>query len=208
MQTLTNYSIKNYLRSGVASDTVVMLTLTSADDVSGSVMRYELNRFMTALKWHYKDSRKHLNYIVAREVQKRGVFHYHIALFDFSFIPVDLVAKYWRLGFVWLSSMRGSKAVAYCIKYVRKYNAMGSKGRLHGSLSFLSAWRSDYYKIRHFLKFNYYFASFLTACSCITPRFVYFYDKLLKHFQTWWHYSKGWLRSSRLVPLIPAFLEV
>jgi len=181
VKSMSNWAIKDYLKSGRASDSVLMVTLTSADIISGKVCRDALNRFMTALKWHYK---KKFRYFVVRELQQRGAFHYHIVFLDLLYIPFSLCEKFWSIGWVWLSVRRGHKAISYILKYITK--DVGKEGRLHSSYFALSPVRDAWHQFKSWFSFNYYFSSFLTNCMIDKINVVKYYDRLLRHFRLFW----------------------
>lgn len=207
MKSMTKFAVQSLLDgSSLKDDVVVMVTLTSAGMVEGWVMSSELNRFMSALKKHYANKHR-LNYIVAREIQKRGVYHYHIIFFDFAYIPIALIQRFWRLGYVWISAMKESKGVAYAVKYCTK--SYGEKeARLHASLEFLKEYRDDYMRLKDFFSFSFFFSFFLTVCSKITEKFKYHYEKLLSYFNGLWsRMQQGeFPRSKMMLFHMPAFL--
>jgi hypothetical protein len=126
----------------------IMITLTSAEDVPGYIMKSELNRFFVYLKRYLKD--KNLYYVVARELQNRGVYHYHIIIFGWKFIPVEALSEFWRLGFVWVSMVTNKEGITYIMKYVNK------GGRLHSSYSLLRVFESEYIQWRYFWRRSFF----------------------------------------------------
>jgi len=203
MKSMSQWAIKDFLKSGRASDSVLMVTLTSADIISGDVCRDALNRFMTALKKHYK---KKLRYFVVRELQKRGAYHYHIVFLDLLYIPHYLCSRFWRIGWVWLSVKRGHKAIAYILKYVTK--DVGKQGRLHSSYVALSPIRLAWHKVKSWYSFNYHFAVFMSNCMLDKINVVKYYTRLLEHFKKSWAVwgLKNKLRTTMFIPF--AFVGV
>lgn len=104
-----------------------MVTLTFDGDGrqwSGPACTAAFNAFMTRFRRQYWCR----DYLVAREVQERGVYHYHMIVLDVDYLPFDEIDALWSCGFVWLTSFDNpSRAVAYALKYVDK------GGRLHAS---------------------------------------------------------------------------
>jgi len=155
----------------------LMITLTSSEDVSGYIMKSELNRFFIYLKRYLKE--KNLNYVVAREVQNRGVYHYHIVIFGWKFIPVDVLAAFWRLGFVWVSMITNQEGVMYIMKYVNK------GGRLHSSYSLLRAFENEYTQWRHFWRRSFFLGVLLDYVN----NFIYDLKNKFNDIKEWF-YSK------------------
>lgn len=104
-----------------------MITLTfdgSALEWSGAECQRAFNRFMMRFKRAYWCR----DYLVAREVQERGVYHYHMVVMDVEFLPFAEIDAMWGCGFVWLTSFDNpGRALGYAMKYVNK------GGRLHAS---------------------------------------------------------------------------
>jgi len=156
--TLTRFALQE---RGI-SDVALMITLTSSGNIQeGDIFSRELNYFMVNLKRYLKE--KHLKYVCVREVQKRGAYHYHIVLFDYSFIPFDVIDRFWRLGYVWVSKMASSEAIDYILKYVRKQEKFEGV-RLHSSFFFQSFFKLDYLKLKAWFRKHYFFGKFLDYC--------------------------------------------
>lgn len=164
--------------SSLSSRPALMITLTSAGVVDSSDFWYELDKFVKKLKRYLKCNQ--LDYICVREVQKRGVFHYHMVLFNFNFIDFNVVSAMWKLGFVWLSWASGREAVAYILKYVSKDEDFG--GRLHASYSMLKIINELYLKDTIRSRFHYWWCRFN---EILVSRGVYAYGRL-KDFGRWW----------------------
>jgi hypothetical protein len=135
----------------------VMITLTASGNISdGSVFSNEFNHFIIYLKRYLKD--KNLYYVVVREKQMRGAYHYHVVLFGYKFIPFEVLAEYWRLGFVWVSFISNREGVEYILKYVKKGNQFG---RLHASYTFLKLFKGQYNEWVKFWRRSFFFGRFL-----------------------------------------------
>lgn len=124
----------------------VMITLTfegSAVEWTGKACQGAFNAFMTRFKRSYWCR----DYLVAREVQERGVYHYHMIVLDVDYLPFDEIDALWGFGFVWLTAFDNpGRAVAYALKYVDK------GGRLHASYHLIASLgvRSLVYDLRYF----------------------------------------------------------
>jgi hypothetical protein len=135
----------------------VMITLTSSGNISdGSVFSNEFNHFIIYLKRYLKD--KNLYYVVVREKQERGAYHYHLVLFGYKFIPFEVLSEYWRIGFVWVSFISNRQGVEYILKYVKKGNQFG---RLHASYTFLKLFKGQYNEWVKFWRRSFFFGRLL-----------------------------------------------
>ena len=184
MVSLTRYAIKNYLQSASSDSLACMLTLTSASVVDGQVFQAVLDRFLHKLKRYL--NKKDLKYVCVRELQRRGVFHYHLVLLDVIFIPFADLDKMWSFGYVWLSSATGKKAVTYLLKYVdKKFLDEDETGyelikatRLHASYSFLKEYKEEYVAIKKNNSFLWYWRKFLNLNHSLGINVVFFYSAL------------------------------
>ena len=135
----------------------VMITLTSSGNISdGSVFSDEFNHFIIYLKRYLKDNK--LYYVVVREKQQRGAYHYHMVLLGYKFIPYEVLSSFWRLGYVWISFITNSEGVEYILKYVKKGNQFG---RLHASYNLLSLFRNEYLSYVKFWRRSFFFGRLL-----------------------------------------------
>jgi hypothetical protein len=135
----------------------VMITLTSSGNISdGSVFSNEFNHFIIYLKRYLKD--KDLYYVVVREKQSRGAYHYHVVLFGYKYIPFSVLSDYWRLGYVWISFISNREGVEYILKYVKKGNQFG---RLHASYTFLKLFKSEFNEWVNFWRRSFFFGRLL-----------------------------------------------
>jgi len=135
----------------------VMITLTSSGNISdGSVFSNEFNHFIIYLKRYLKN--KDLYYVVVREKQERGAYHYHVVLFGYKFIPFEVLSEYWRLGFVWVSFISNRQGVDYILKYVKKDKQFG---RLHASYTFLKLFKGQYNEWVKFWRRSFFFGRLL-----------------------------------------------
>jgi len=110
-----------------------MVTLTfdgTAVQWTGAECQRAFNAFMTRFKRAYWCR----DYLVAREVQERGVYHYHMIVLDVDFLPFAEVSAMWGNGFVWITAFDSpARALSYAMKYVDK------GGRLHASYHLIGA---------------------------------------------------------------------
>jgi hypothetical protein len=135
----------------------VMITLTPSENIQdGRLFSSQLNRFMVELKRYLND--KNINYVAVREKQERGAYHYHLIVFGYKYIPHDVLAKIWRIGWVWVSVVSNEYAITYILKYVRK----GSQGgRLHSSYNLLALFKEAYNSFRNYWRRSYFMALLL-----------------------------------------------
>ena len=183
MISLTKYAVRNYLQSSASDSLACMITLTSASVVDGEVFQVALDRFVHRLKRYL--NKKDLKYVCLRELQRRGVFHYHLVLLDVLFIPFADLDKMWSLGYVWLSSRSGKDAVGYLLKYLYKTNIVEDetgyvllKSRLHASYSFLKEYKEEYVAIKKNNSFLWYWRKFLNLNYSLGINVVFFYSAL------------------------------
>lgn len=111
----------------------VMVTLTfdgSPREWTGKECQIALNNFFRRFKREYWVR----DYLVCRELQERGVYHYHVAVLGVDFLPFDEIEAMWGCGFVWLTAFDNpGNAMKYLLKYVNK------GGRFHASLHLLDS---------------------------------------------------------------------
>jgi len=135
----------------------VMITLTSSGNIGdGSVFSDEFNHFIIYLKRYLRDNK--LYYVVVREKQQRGAFHYHMVLFGYKFIPYEALSSFWRLGYIWISFISNREGVEYIMKYVRKGNQFG---RLHSSYNLLSLFKNEYLNYVKFWRRSFFLGRLL-----------------------------------------------
>jgi hypothetical protein len=166
MKSKSMYAVDTFLRSGKASQGSLFLTLTFAENVSSEQSHIIFNRFLVSLRRYYEENYagkfgypRKLRYFAVRELQDRGVYHYHLLFIDLRFLPFSLISKMWAVGFVFLEYIRGSQAIKYMLKYMRKDTHNGA--RFHASYELLKVYSYDYHRYKKFWKFNYYFMFFL-----------------------------------------------
>ena len=119
----------DWLRS--SGEPCVMVTLTfdgGPEEWGGAECKAAFNRFMVRFKRVFWCR----DYVVARELQERGVYHYHVVVLGVRYLPVDELSSMWGVGFVWVTAYdQPGRAVAYALKYA------GKGGRLHASYHLL-----------------------------------------------------------------------
>ena len=95
------------------------VTLTFADNVTDlKAANYEWKKFKQRLetKIGYK-----LQYLVVIEFQKRGAIHYHVVMFNLSYIKNKELQGVWKNGFVKINKIDNCNNVgAYVCKYLGK----------------------------------------------------------------------------------------
>jgi len=185
MQSLSLYVARDFKQSQDASKGCLMLTLTTEDFTDTELLSIRLNRLMSAIKKHFH--RKQLNYFCVRELQGRGVFHYHIVFLDFDFISQSWLHTVW-VGRLKCTSLPVYKGVGYCLKYVQKsYGSLGV--RFHASNSLLAAYRGGYLHLKKALKQDYYFIKWLNFMKFLGCNISYWWYDLRVHF--WWNVASG-----------------
>jgi hypothetical protein len=192
MVSKSKYAVDTFLRSGKASQGMLFLTLTFAQNVSSERAQLVLKRFLQSLSRYYEKTYagrlgypKKLRYFAVRELQSRGAYHYHILFIDLRWLPFNLIDDIWRVGFVYLEYIRGSQAVKYMMKYMRKNSGNGA--HFHASYELLKVYAYDYNKLRKFLKYNYYFVFFLDYVQYLGYDIIALYKALRKFF--WSNFS-------------------
>jgi hypothetical protein len=129
----------------------VMITLTfdgTPEDWTGEQCQKAFNGFMTRFKRSYWVR----DYLVARELQERGVYHYHMVVLGVSYLPFSEIDAMWGHGFVWLTAYdQPARAMSYVLKYVTK------GGRLHASFHLLDLLniRKTFHEWRHMWSMNF-----------------------------------------------------
>lgn len=92
------------------------LTLTIADDNENTHdvkwCNREFSKFLRRLNRYRfgRESKMQLEYLAVNEQQKRGVWHYHLVLFHFPYIPKKELEEIWGLGFIDIQSLEHDKA--------------------------------------------------------------------------------------------------
>lgn len=92
------------------------LTLTIADDNEDTHdvkwCNREFSKFMRRLNDYIfgRKSKMQLEYLAVNERQKRGVWHYHLVLFHFPYVPKEELQELWGLGFIDIQSLEHDKA--------------------------------------------------------------------------------------------------
>ena len=125
----------------------LFLTFTVREDISGRELSRQFNRWVKNIQYwlrgHGFDDT--LYYVKVREKQKRGVYHYHLVLFGFRYLPVDVVQRYWDLGNVDIEGVK-DKGRALC--YIEKYLDKQEGARITASYALLRLYRPWYDKFR------------------------------------------------------------
>lgn len=96
------------------------LTLTFREcltDLPEANRRFRL--FMKRLRLFMKAQGCRLAYVAVPEQQKRGAWHYHLALFSFPYTPVATLADLWGEGYVQIKCLDARSDIgAYLAKYL------------------------------------------------------------------------------------------
>lgn len=114
--------------------TVKFLTLTFKENVTDlESANGEVTKFIKRLSYHaYKINKNVIKYICVPELQQRGVWHYHIILFNLKYIPWYQLVKIWGLGGVYINALKngldGTTVAKYVTKYISKGIIVGKNG--------------------------------------------------------------------------------
>lgn len=110
-----------------------MITLTfdgTSATWTGKQCKLAFNDFMKKFKRSYWCR----DYLVARELQQRGVYHYHMVILGIKWLNFNEIDAMWPHGFCWLTAYDNPvNAMRYVLKYVNK------GGRLHASYHLLDS---------------------------------------------------------------------
>ncbi|MDM7320290.1 MAG: hypothetical protein P3W91_001010 [Fervidobacterium sp.] len=103
---------------------IYFVTLTLRDErVESTITKDVISDFIKKLKCR---SVEIAGYIWAKELQRRGVVHYHVVLLTLDKLRHAVVEEAWRKGFVWVQRVVTSndkmvrKIVGYVFKYINK----------------------------------------------------------------------------------------
>lgn len=100
------------------------LTLTFQDEKFSdySLAVYEFTKFIQRLNYFiYNTKIKKIKYLGVPELQKRGVWHFHIVLFDVPYIPQEKLQDIWGLGFIKINKVNDINHLSnYVLKYITK----------------------------------------------------------------------------------------
>lgn len=130
MRSMTKMAIEE-LRSADKKKALFM-TLTTHEILTGEECSKALNRFWVSFKRKYWVR----DYIFVREIQERGAYHYHIIIFDITWLPVQELREIWTIGSVNLKPIYNfNKRYNYIIKEITKQG----QARLHASIHLLDA---------------------------------------------------------------------
>lgn len=115
----TKRKIRQLVRTNLKSS-ALFLTLTTRENITDYVRSAnQFRRFMQ----HLKRNGYYYPYMATREKQKRGAIHYHVILFNVSFIPYEILS-YWSEKFkgnVDFSSVKKTRNVLEVVSYLLKY---------------------------------------------------------------------------------------
>jgi len=123
----------------------LFITFTVRKDISGRELSRQFNRWVKNIQYWLRSQGfdDTLYYVKVREKQKRGVYHYHVVLFGFRYLPVSVVQRYWQLGNV---DIEGVKDKGRALYYIEKYINKQEGARITGSYSLLALFRPWYDK--------------------------------------------------------------
>jgi len=121
----------------------LFITFTVREDISGRELSRQFNRWVKNIRYWLRSQGfdDTLYYVKVREKQKRGVYHYHVVLFGFRYLPISVVQRYWELGNV---DIEGVKDKGRALYYIEKYLEKQEGARITGSYSLLSLFRPWY----------------------------------------------------------------
>lgn len=115
--------------------TTKFLTLTFKDEIKDiTKANQELTKFFKRLSYHQFGIRKNvIKYIAVPELQKRGVWHFHIILFNAKYTPFKDLIQIWGQGGVYINALRrgmnGTEIAKYITKYISKGMGINNKGK-------------------------------------------------------------------------------
>lgn len=123
----------------------LFLTFTVREDISGADLSKAFDKWTKNIKYWLRGQGfdDMLYYVKVREKQKRGVYHYHVVLFGFRYLPIEVVQRYWELGNVDIEGVRDKGRALY---YIQKYLDKQEGARITASYSLLSLFRPWYLK--------------------------------------------------------------
>lgn len=111
------------------------LTLTFAKNITDK--QYCLLKYRSFIK-SLQRSFKSIKYITILEKQKRGAFHFHIILFDFPYIDLEILNNKWKHGFTDVQAIKNHTYIkngkkydfaSYLVKYMGKeFGGTSTKG--------------------------------------------------------------------------------
>lgn len=114
--------------------TTKFLTLTFQKEIKDiTKANEELTKFFKRLSYHQFGIRKNvIKYIAVPELQKRGVWHFHIVLFNAKYTPFKDLIEIWGQGGVYINALRqgmdGTEIAKYITKYISKSMKIDKKG--------------------------------------------------------------------------------
>ena len=108
--------------SGRYGHRVVLLTLTFGDAVRDiPKANYEFKKFRQRLEYRFDLKLKYVTVIEFQDENRAGVIHYHVAIFNLPFIPINDLRERWGNGFLWIDARKhGKNPGAYMTKYMVK----------------------------------------------------------------------------------------
>jgi len=123
------------------------LVFTVREDISGKDLSSAFDKWAKNIRYWLRGQGfdDTLYYVKVREKQKRGVYHYHLVLFGFRYLPVDVVQRYWDLGNV---DIEGVKDKGRALYYIEKYLDKQEGARITASYALLRLYRPWYDKFR------------------------------------------------------------
>lgn len=114
--------------------TTKFLTLTFQEEIKDiTKANQELTKFFKRLSYYQFGIRKNvIKYIAVPELQKRGVWHFHIVLFNAKYTPFKDLIQIWGQGGVFINALRqgmdGTEIAKYITKYISKSMKIDKKG--------------------------------------------------------------------------------
>lgn len=129
-------NVNKHLDFDGKKQTTKFLTLTFKEDIKDiSIANAELTKFFKRLSYKAYGIRKNvIKYIAVPELQlknNRGVWHFHIILFNVKFIKFTDLLKCWGCGGVYINALKkgmdGTEIAKYITKYISKALKLSDK---------------------------------------------------------------------------------
>ncbi len=119
----TRSLVRRIVHNNFISGKTSFLTLTFHSEIFSDydLAVYEFTKFMKRLNYVFFGKKSGIKYLCVPERQERGVWHFHVLLFDFPYFDVSKIEKIWGFGFVKINQVRDANNIAiYIMKYITK----------------------------------------------------------------------------------------
>ena len=94
------------------------LTLTFAENITD--IKYANRQFTNFIKRMSRRIDKQLRYVAVHEFQKRGAIHYHVIIFNLSYMTKSELEKIWSHGYAHIELVKDAGLPYYMTKYISK----------------------------------------------------------------------------------------